>query len=236
MFIRGGFKHIRGVDKDNSNCYYVIDWRVRKFNSRWEPLCQTSSNSTDQGTVFSEPFGLAVIPGYVFVCAYRKKQICIFDNDLNLLYRIDHQYLVSGPIDVMFYHNRLFVTIKAGILVFEIDFINKRFEVTKIERITMEDGRTEPFNPRLELRGICANHQFLYVAERNGRLLCLEFTSAAMELKYIDAIHRCSPYVVTHDSGTVYYSKHTKDGKFYIAKITHEVFTNKMKTEDVFPI
>ena len=22
LFIRGGFKHIRGVDKDDSNCYY----------------------------------------------------------------------------------------------------------------------------------------------------------------------------------------------------------------------
>ena len=65
--------------------------------------------------------------------------------------------------------------------------------MTKIKRITMEDNKTESFNPRLELRGICANDQFSYVAEDNGCLLCLKYNPVDMKLRYIDAIHRCSP-------------------------------------------
>ena len=135
-----------------------------KFDCDWNLLRQTSKKdnkiiSTDQGTVLTEPFGITVTPEHVLVCAYRKKEICIFDHDLNLQYRIDHPYLESGPIDITEFDRRFVVAIKSAILVLEIDFGAKEFKVTRLDRYFMNNGKIVPFNRNLELRGVCASDQ-----------------------------------------------------------------------------
>ncbi|CAI8037905.1 hypothetical protein GBAR_LOCUS21172 [Geodia barretti] len=236
--ILGGFKHIRGIEKDSNNCYYVVDSshkRVLKFDSNWNPLRRTSRNSTEYGTVLSEPFGILATQEYVFVCAYRNKQICIFDHELSLHYRITHDYLLSGPTDIAVFRNTFFVTIKSSIIVFQIDFDSKTYKAMKMDSF-VTNRKTEIFKQALELRGICACKQYLYVAESSGRLLCLEYDFENSRLVYVDSIPKCCPVVVVHDAGTIYYSRRTTEGKFTIARVHHDSVTNKMETKDLLTI
>jgi hypothetical protein len=236
--ILGGFKHIRGIDKDSNNCCYVVDSshkRVLKFDSNWNPLRRTSRNSTDYGTVLSEPFGILATQEYVFVCAYRNKQICIFDHELSLRYRITHNYLLSGPTDIAVFREIFFVTIKSSIIVFQIDFDSKTYKAIKMDSF-VTNRKTENFKQALELRGICASKQYLYVAESSGRLLCLEYDFENSQLVYVDSIQKCCPVVVVHNAGTIYYSRRTIEGKFTIASVHHDSATNKMETKDFLTI
>ena len=236
--ILGGFKHIRGIEKDSNNCYYVVDSshkRVLKFDSNWNPLRRTSQNSTEYGTVLSEPFGILATQEYVFVCAYRNKQICIFDHELSLHYRITHDYLLSGPTDIAVFCNTFFVTLKSSIIVFQIDFDSKTYKAMKMDSF-VTNRKTEIFKQALELRGICACKQYLYVAESSGRLLCLEYDFENSRLVYVDSIPKCCPVVVVHDAGTIYYSRRTTEGKFTIARVHHDSVTNKMETKDLLTI
>ena len=236
--VLGGFNHIRGIDKDTSDCIYVVDSsnkRILKFDRDWNPLRRTSKkDNTDQGTVLTEPFGITVTPEHVLVCAYRKKEICIFDHDLNLQYRIDHPYLESGPIDITEFDGRFIVAIKSAILVLEIDFVERTFEVTRLDRYLMNNGKIVPFNRKLELRGVCASDQYLYVAEGSGRLLCFIYTDS--QLRYVNAIPSCSPVAAVHDGTTVYYSRRITGGRFAIAEVTHDESGGKMNTKDIFTV
>ena len=239
----GGFGHIRGIakGKGKSNGYYVVDStkkRVLKFDSKWTPVRRTSSRSTAHGTVLTEPFGILVTEEYVFVCAYRNHQICIFNHCLSLCYRIKHNCLLSGPTDITFFREKYFVTIKSAIVVFGIDFNTKRFTTKMIDSIYISNDEPEQFNPDLELRSICASDQYLYVAEGGGvgRLLCVQYDSEHNRLVYIDSISHCSPVVVVHDAGKVYYSQRTSDGSFSISKVIHNSSTNEMTSEEFLSI
>ena len=234
-YILGGFKHIRGIAKDNENCFYVVDSlnkRVLKFNSNWTLLRRTSHNSTQNGMVLNGPFGIYVNEKYVFVCARRNSKICIFDHELNLCYRIKHRNIESGPIDITFFEGKFFVVIKNAIVVFEIDFESKNYKVVKITKF-YNDHKPEPFNAELELRGITASDQYLYVTETSGRLLCLLYHDH--KLIYISSIPNCSPVVVVHNAGSIYYSRRTSEGKFALASVTHDN-NNEMTTKDILII
>ena len=232
--VLGGFNHIRGIDKDTSDCI-CSNKRILKFDRDWNPLRRTSKNdNTDQGTILTEPFGITVTPEHVLVCAYRKKEICIFDHDLNLQYRIDHLYLESGPIDITEFDGRFIVAIKSAILVLEIDFGAGTFKVTRLDRYLMNNGKIVPFNRKLELRGVCASDQYLYVAEGSGRLLCFIYTDS--QLRYVNAIPSCSPVAVVHDGTTVYYSRRITVGRFAIAEVTLDDSGGKMNTKDIFTV
>ena len=232
--ILGGFKHIRGIAKDDKHFYVVdsLNRRVLKFDSMWNPVRRTSRGCTKDGFVLSEPYGIYVHGEYVFVCARRNQKICIFDHELNLRYSIKHHHLESGPIDITFFDGKFFVTINSAIIVLEIDFESKVYKISKKSRFLVEN-KPEPFNEELELRGITASDQYLYVTENGGRLLCLWYHPKNCQLLYIHSIPRCSPLVVVCDARQVYYSRRTIEGRFAISRASYDSLRNEMTSEDI---
>lgn len=149
-----------------------------------------------------------------------KKRICVLHHDLTLYCDIKEKGLLNDPTDITTLNGRYFVTVESAIVVLKIDFQKRSFEAHKIEKMVMAGGCTESFSDELELRGICACSQYLYVAEASGRLLCLQYNPTGYKLNYIGAVPDCSPIAVAHYNGEVYFSQTTREGCF-IAKVTH---------------
>ena len=232
--ILSGFKHIRGIAKGGEHFYVVdsLNRRVLKFDSMWNPLRRTSHKSTINGPVLSEPYGIYVNGEYVFVCAHRNKKICIFDHELNLCYSIKHRHLESGPTDITYFDGKFFVTIKSAIIVLKIDFERKTYKISKKSRFFV-DNKPEPFNAELELRGIAASDQYLYVTETSGRLLCLSYHPKNYQLVYMGSIPPCSPIVVVCDAQRVYFSRRTPEGGSAISIVSPDSSRNEMTYDDV---
>ena len=117
----------------------------------------------------------------------------------------------------------------------DINFSQKRFKCT-MYNCMMSPGKAEHFKGTVNLRGICNNGLYLYVTEKgsNGQLLCLEFSEDKDQLLFVDAENNCtkhcspgscspgcSPVVVVHHEGNIYYSQGTRERKYHIIKVTH---------------
>ena len=221
-----GFKHVRGIGKDGSNNFYVLDGekrRILKFDNSWAPVKQI------RGDAFSELFGLLVTSEHILVCTKRHEQILILNHDLELCFKLN---LPKGPTGIAELNGKYFVTCKHAILVVRIDFQAGTFSVNKLK--TMEiNGKVELFKNGTELRDICASGQYLYVVERASRVLCLKYVPDQMrsQLKCV-AEAKCSPYAIASDGDIVYCSRSEKKEEFYISKLTES--DGKISVEDLF--
>jgi hypothetical protein len=220
VFAVHGFSPVRGIGRDAKGNYYVVDSvnsRVLKFDEEFNPMLRTSDKCD---TILNDSFGILVETSYIFVCAKRKKEICIFNHGLDLLYKING--IGFSPIDIAKIGKDYFVSTNSAILLIDLDIDKKSVENFHAFKCFSNGSNTEVFEPNLELRGICAIDRYLYVSEqhKNGRLMCLEFTGK--ELRYIDAIQKCAPNAVSHHNGKIYYSEGVFNGKFYIVEVTHK--------------
>jgi hypothetical protein len=209
-----GFHHIRGIGRDKSGNTYVVDSlnsRVIKFDSSFIPTRKTTS--------IREPFGIHVTNGYVFICDNRKNKMSILNDKLDLCYDINHRGLLIDPTDVTELDGTYFVTTYTAIVAIDVEFEEQSYRARKIEAFTI-DGEEEAFSVDKELRGICADHQFLYVVESNSRLLRLEYDSLSGQLTYAGSLGDISPVVVSCHNGEVYFSRIAQDSRCYISKVT----------------
>jgi hypothetical protein len=106
------------------------------------------------------------------------------------------------PTDIAMLGGMYFVTAEASIIVLDINFKKGSFTSRKIERMVVEGG-TQSFREGVELRAICASDDYLYVAEKGGRLLCLHYDKTAQQLEHIDEIPSCSPVALAHHAGII---------------------------------
>ena len=226
-----GFNHIRGIGRDNSNNIYVVDSlnsRVIKFDSSFTPLRKMSR--------IREPFGIHVTEtGYVFICDNRNNKISILNEKMDLCYDINHRGLLIDPTDITELDGTYFVTTYTAIVAIDVDFQEKSFEARKIEEI-MIDGKATPFSVENELRGICADHQYLYVTESRNRLLRLEYDVLSGQLKYAGSLNDCSPIVVASHNGVVYFSRTVPDGRCYISQVTTNSHGELLGYKDLFKV
>ena len=238
IFYMEGFNHIRGIAKDSSGNFYISDSlagnRVIKFDNDWNPLRKTNNFASE---TIDDPYGIyldedVVKERNIYLCS--KDQICILDEELNIRYSLALQFC---PLDVTKLSGRIFVTAKSAIYIMDINFSQERFKCTMYNCMMSPEGEAEHFKGTVYLRGICNNGQYLYVTEKgpNGRLLCLEFSKDKDKLLYVDAENNCtkhcspgscspdcSPVVVVHHNGNMYYSQGTREREYHIIKITHE--------------
>ena len=209
-----GFHHIRGIGRDKSGNTYVVDSlnsRVIKFDSSFIPTRKTTS--------ISEPFGIHVTNGSVFICDHRKNKMSILNDKLDLCYDINHRGLLIDPTDVTELDGTYFVTTYTAIVAIDVEFEKQSYRARKTEAFTI-DGEEEAFSVDKELRGICADHQFLYVVESNSRLLRLKYDSLSGQLTYAGSLGDISPVVVSCHDGEVYFSRIAQDSRCYISKVT----------------
>ena len=227
LFAVHGFSPVRGIGRDVEGNYYVVDSvnsRVLKFDGEFNPMLKTSDKCD---TILNDSFGILVETSYIFVCANRIKEICIFTHGLDLLYKING--INFSPIDITKIGKKYFVSTSGAILLIDLDIDKESVDFQPFKCFS-NGSNTEGFKPNLELRGICARDQYLYVSEKhkNGRLMCLEFTGR--ELRYIDAIPNCAPNAVCHHNRKIYYSEGVFNGKFDIVEVTHNgdmIITNR---------
>ena len=155
-------------------------------------------------------------------------------NIQNIRYSLALQFC---PLDITKLGGTIFVTAKSAIYIMDIDFSQERFKCTMYNFVMSPEGKAEHFKDTVYLRGICNNGRYLYVSERgsSGRLLCLDFNKDQDQLLYVDAENNCtkhcspescspdcSPIVVVHHNGNMYYSQGTRERKYHIIKVTHE--------------
>ena len=222
-----------GIGRDDSGNTYIVDSlnsRVPKFDDRFTALRKTCSKSR----VIREPFGILVTTDYVSVCANRENRICVLNHNLDLVFDIKQRGLIIDPSDITELDGTFFVTTYAAIVAIDINFQTRSFKARKIKKMMIDGAKPECFSDDKELRGICAHHQHLYVAEYKGRILCLRYDVSG-HLHYVDSIKDCSPLVVACHSGTVYFSRSTPKNESYIAKITKDEF-GTLRYEDLFKI
>ena len=202
---------MRGIAKNEDNHFYVVDSgnnRVLKFDDHWKPLRITNTELKEDGHVFiNHPFGLYVTSDFVFVCAKRKSEICIFFHNLDHYCDIPHLINVT---DVTMHDGRFFATTKGGIVVLEINFKSRSYKATKISSIVTKNGMEQPFDDNKELRSICASDKYLYVTENYEKLFCLQYEPDRFKLNLIASLENCHPIVVFHHSGTIYLSQEDK--------------------------
>ena len=236
-----GFDRIRGIAKDKENNIYVVDslkWRVVKFDSDLNPeqkTCPVSTNSEGNQAyphLLQEPYGILVTDKYVFVCASKENSIYIFHPNLNLLFEIKNDDMLLNQTDITMLNGKYFVTTHSAIVVFNINFENETYNAHRINGMHYNGHPFEMFSKEKKLRGICSDNKHLYVAETNGRLLLLDYNETKKQLHCIDSI-QCSPIVVAHHNGTVYFCQKDKDGKFFIAKVIANYGTDY---EDIFQV
>jgi hypothetical protein len=209
-----GFHHIRGIGRDKSGNTYVVDSlnsRVIKFDSSFIPTRKTTS--------IREPFGIHVTNSFVFICDNRKNKMSILNDKLDLCYDINRKDLLIDPTDVTELDGTYFVTTYTAIVAIDVEFEEQSYRARKIETLVI-DGKEEAFSVDKELRGICADHQYLYVVESNSRLLRLEYDSIRGQLKYAGSLRDISPVVVACHDGEVYFSRIAQDSRCYISQVT----------------
>ena len=204
-----------------------VNSRVLKFDDNFNPMQKTCDKCN---TIFINAFGILVEADRILVCAKRKNQICVLNHDLDLLCNI--KLKIHDPIDITKIGENYLVSTKGAILRINFDIEKRSVNVVKYKSFK-NGNENEDFKDDLELRGICAKGEYLYVSEQHesGRLLCLKFVNE--ELKYVDAIPKCAPNAVTEHRNKVYFSKGVFGRNFSIVEITHE--EQDMKETESFP-
>ena len=220
-----GFERSRGIATDKNNCIYVSDSvrnRLIKFNEEGEFLLCT------RDTVFNKPYGILATDEYIFVCDNTPDCIRILDHHMNLVYDISTQNLLSHPTDIAFDGTSYYVTCKSFIAIIDINFSKKSFWVSTITKMSTCENCESDRNFK-SLRGICTHNGYLYVTERQGRVLCLKYEKHPNILTLIGEIANVSPMVIAQYDGEIYYSRKVIDTSrsnytFEIVKVTHEDF------------
>ena len=224
-----GFDRVRGIGRDKSDNVYVVDssnWRVLKFDTYLIPQLKTCSTAK----VIQEPYGILVTDEYIIVCGHEENKISIFHDNLDLYCHINLKNILMSPTDITMLDGIYFVTAFAAIVAITIDFDKQTFDALKIGGM-IKNRKFKKLTGKKQLRGICAGDKYLYVTETTGRLLCLKYDKEKKMLHYISSI-RCSPINVAHHNGTVYFSRKTSQGDYYIAKVTEHY--GEMGYEDLF--
>ena len=230
VFTVHGFSLVRGIGRDALGNFYIVDSvnsRVLKFDENFDPMRKTCDKCN---TIFIDSFGIIVEADHILVCAKRNNQICVLNHDLDLLCNIK-LLRIHDPMDITKIDENYFVSTKGAIL--RINFDIEKESVDVVEYKSFKKGSlNEDFKDDLELRGICARGEYLYVSEQHesGRLLCLKFANE--ELKYVDAIPECAPNAVTKHQNKVYFSQGVYGGKFSIVEVTHK---RDMEVTEHFP-
>jgi hypothetical protein len=207
-----GFNHIRGIGRDTSGNFYVADSfnsRILKFDRHMNPLCKTCGASA---AYLDTPFGILVTSDHILVCSNRKTHICILNHDLDLLYKL---ILGFKTTDITVFDGKYFVTTTSSIIsISDINFEDKKF--TGHTELTIEG--------ELELRGICASDQYLYVtqkSESHGFLLCLQFDAGHLKVIAKDEVS-APPGAVFYDGNTLFYSQGQWNEQFSIYTVTDD--------------
>ena len=223
-------KFVRGIGKDIHGYLYILcsstSSKVLKFDNELNPVKKTSSQC---GEYFGEAFGMLVTSEYVFVCAHVKQKICILDLDLTLHHLLEVEF---NPIGITKLHNKYFVATRGAIQVMDINFDEKNFKVKKYEKMK-SDGKMDNFIPKVELRGICADDNYLYVTERDessgGRILCLDFDEKDFILKYFHknccadcTENKCCPIAIAHHNDMILYSQGSYAHKFHLLRLKYD--------------
>ena len=223
-----GFHHIRGIERDASSNTYVVDSlnsRILKFDSEFNLIYKTCS--------ISEPFGILVRNNRVYICDNRKNKITILNDSLDLCFDIKRTDLLIDPTDITELDGTLFVTTYTAIVAIDVDFDTKSFEARKIKKM-VKDGKMESFNEDNELRGICADSEYLYVTESKGRLLRLKYDRESGQLNFTGELKDCSPVVVACHNEVIYFSRIAQDGRCYISKLAINSHGELSGYEDLF--
>ena len=222
------FDRVRGIGRDKSDNVYVVEssnWRVLKFDTNLIPQRKTCS-------IIQESYGIVVTDEYIIVCGHEENNISIFHPNLDLYCHIKPKSILISPTDITMLDGIYFVTAYAAIVAITIDFDKQTFDALKIGGM-IDNHKFQQFNVKIQLRGICAGDKYLYVTETDGRLLCLKYDKEKKKLHYISS-NRCSPINVAHHNGTVYFSRKTNRGDYYIAKVTEDY--GGMGYEDLFKV
>ena len=218
------FELVRGIGKDNKSFIYVMcsgsTSQVLKFTKDLTPVAKTSDQCAQH---FGELYGLLVTSEWVFVCANKNQKLCILDISLKLCHVLN---LSFNPIAIAQFHDQYFVTTKADIRIIDFNFKGKEFQ---------EIGcvPTNIFNSGVDLRGICASKQHIYVIENDrinkGRLLCFKFEQGCLECVYVKNTFseycskgcspKCSPIALVYNDETVYYTQGYFGHNFHIMKL-----------------
>ena len=223
-----GFDRIRGIAKDNKNNIYVVDsckGQAVKFD------CNLNPGSVFQ-TFLPLNYGILVTDKYIFICARTGNRICIFNPNNNIWWKIKHNIMLPNQTDITMLNGTYFVTTDSAIVVITINFDNGTYIAHKIKGMYYNSNNFEHFNQDKQLRGICSDDKYLYVAEKNGRLLILKYDEVKKQLHCIDSI-MCSPIVVAHHNGTIYFSRKGNNEKFFIAKV---IANNGTDYKDIFQV
>ena len=211
---------MRGIGRYKSNTVYVVDssnWRVLKFDTNLTPQRKTCSTPK----VIQEPYGILVEDEYnIIVCGHEENKISVFSHNLDLYFHIKLKNILISPTDITVLDGIYFVTVYAAIVAITIDFGKQTFDALKIGGM-IENRKFQHFNVEIQLRGICTGDKYLYVTETTGRLLRLMYDKEKKKLNYISSM-QCSPITVAHHNGTVYFSRKTSQGDYYIAKVTED--------------
>lgn len=233
-----GFDLCRGIGTDNEGNLYVAESaksRIVKFDNDLNAVCMTSSYDR---TTFSRPFGILVTDQYVFACDSTEKQICIFDRNLNLSFKIKHN-LLRFPTDITAFNGKYFVTSKDEIVIIDIDFKKRKFKAHIINKMILT--KRDIAKSFKSVRGICASQHYIYVTERAGRVLCLEYNAQRVQLNYVAHLTDIFPAVIAHHDGTTVCSKSISSSDnsneaynftFRISKIIHNP-PDEMICEDI---
>ena len=212
---------LRGIQYYDGS-FYVVDkgeQQVLKYSSNGEKTSLRCLN---------DPYGIYVHQKYVLVCDSKNHCVRVLNEELTLWFSIPD---IQEPMDITYFKGLYFVTSRysstGAIVILDIDLPSKTYTlkllITEVDSISFCS----------HIRGICANNEYLYVAERGyplevgGRILCLEYDPSGCKLKYVsefttqDNTHLPLDIVCDSDN-TVYYSARDEGNtNFFVAKLIH---------------
>ena len=219
-----GVGKLRGMGCNN--CFYVVDRgenRILKYTESWQPLRKTCSKR-----FLNSPFGICVKNGWVLLCDTMNHSVHIFDVELNHKFSIPK---ISEPMGITFLKGQFFVTSRkpetGSIIVLSIDFINKNYT------------RCDIAGFKSTIRGICGKDDYLYVTERDGRILCLKyeikfnFCLQWYKLDSVAELDHQTPVDIVCDEN-IYYSGKESENKCFVAKLNHNVQEGTMTSEKIY--
>ena len=240
--VSGPFEYIRGIYWSNtSKSFFVLDstnHQLLKYGSDWTPLRQTY-----QDDYLHNPFGMFINENEskVFVCDTSNDRICVLDKDLN---HICYILGITSPKDITYFQGKYFVTSRGNgqIVVLDIDFAKRSFRRCNIQKMTINNNDVNPsFNPSFshKIRGICAKGNYLYVTERAGRILCLEYQPKSClqcdQLRYVTELDGQGPITIISDNDNIYYTRKDRDKNYIVAKLFYNA-NGELESEDIYPV
>ena len=225
--LEGPFENMQGIGGIEGKYLYVVDNtnnRMLKFDWNWK--LRQMTHTTDAGTLLNSPYGILVTGSNIFVCDNGNNRICIFGHTLNFVRGIPCKNL---PTDIVFLKKKYFVTTKDSIVILDRHFKQE----ARICSMTSQNGNEE-FDVEKGLRGICASSKYLFVTERYGRILCLEYAQNPIKLILVHQLPDCLPVVIAHHNERIFYSRSVNSNmdEYTIAEIT--ISDNRLKSKDLF--